>query len=138
MLYQKHCFIIVKTQRNLEIFLLGPTGISAVNMGATTIHSGLGIKPGIKLLGLNDKSKSALRNKLSQVKFLWNDINLRLEEIFMMIPEKAFTGLSVMTVGHFLQLPPVIVKITFSQLSDKDSVKHLLGLQLWHLFKYAE
>ena len=150
MLYQKHCFIIVKTQRNLEIFLLGPTGISAVNIGATTIHSGLGIKPGIKLFGLNDKSKSALRNKLSEVKFLiidelsmvssnlWIDINSRLEEIFMMIPEKAFTGLSVMTVGHFLQLPPVIVKFTFSQLSDKDSMKHLLGLQLWHLFKYAE
>ena len=127
MLYQKHCFIIVKTQRNLKIFLLGPTGISAVNIGATTIHSGLGIKPGIKLLGLNDKSKSALRNKLSEVKFLiidklfmissdlWNDINSRLEEIFMMVPEKAFTGLSVMTVGHFLQLPPVIVKFTFSQ-----------------------
>ena len=127
MLYQKHCFIIVKTQRNLKIFLLGPTGISAVNIGATTIHSGLGIKPGIKLLGLNDKSKSALRNKLSEVKFLiidklfmvssdlWNDINSRLEEIFMMVPEKAFTGLSVMTLGHFLQPPPVIVKFTFSQ-----------------------
>ena len=127
MLYQKHCFIIVKTQRNLKIFLLGPTGISAVNIGATTIHSGLGIKPGIKLLGLNDKSKSALRNKLSEVKFLiidklfmvssdlWNDINSRLEEIFMMVPEKAFTGLSVMTLGHFLQLPPVIVKFTFFQ-----------------------
>ena len=50
--------------------LLGPTGISAVNIGGTTIHSGLGIKPGIKLLDLNDKSKAALRNKLSEVKFL--------------------------------------------------------------------
>ena len=37
-------------------------------MGGTTIHFGLGIKPGVKLLGLNDKS--ALRNKLLEKKFL--------------------------------------------------------------------
>ena len=35
-----------------------------VNIGGTTIRSGLGIKPGTKLLGLNDKSKAALRIKL--------------------------------------------------------------------------
>ena len=46
-----------------RVLMLGPTGISAVNIGGTTIHSGLGIKPGAKLLGLNDKSKAALRNR---------------------------------------------------------------------------
>ena len=35
-----------------------------------TIHSDLDIKPGISLLGLNDKSTAALRNKLSEMKFL--------------------------------------------------------------------
>ena len=55
-----------------------------------------------------------------------------------MIPEKAFAGLSLMTVADLLQLPPVRGKPIFSQFSDKDSMKHLLGLQLWHLFKYAE
>ena len=45
-------------------------GISAVNIGGTTIHSGLGIKLGTKLLGLNEKSKAALRNRLSEVKLL--------------------------------------------------------------------
>ena len=48
--------------------LLGPTGISAVNTGGTTIHYGLRIKPGTKLLVLNDKSKAALKNRLSEVK----------------------------------------------------------------------
>ena len=43
-----------------------------------------------------------------------------------------------MTVSNFLQLPPVRVKFIFSQFSDKDSMKHLSDLQLWHLFKYAE
>ena len=63
--------------------------MSGVNIGGTTIHSGLGIKPGIRLLGLNEKSKAAVRNKLSEVKLLiidelsmvsselWEDINSR-------------------------------------------------------------
>ena len=50
--------------------MLGPTRISEVYIGGTTTHSGLGIKPGAKLLGLNDKSKAALRNRLSVLKFL--------------------------------------------------------------------
>ena len=55
-----------------------------------------------------------------------------------MISEKAFAGLSIMTVADLLQLPPVKGKPIFSQFSDKDSMKHLLGLQLWHLFKYGK
>ena len=41
------------------VLLLGPTAISAVNIGGTTIYSGLGIKPGPKLLGLSDKMKAS-------------------------------------------------------------------------------
>ena len=50
--------------------LPGLTGISPVNIGWITIYSGLGTKPGLELFGLNDKSKSTLRNRLSEVKFL--------------------------------------------------------------------
>ena len=69
---------------------------------------------------------------------LWTDIGSSLRELFMKFPEKAFAGLSVMTVAGLLQLPPVRGKLIFSQFSDKDCMKHLLGLQLCHLFKYAE
>ena len=60
------------------------------------------MEPGSKLLGLNDKSKATLRNKLSEVNFLiidhlsmassdlWKNIDLRLEEVFMIIPKTAF------------------------------------------------
>ena len=41
---------------------------------------------------------------------LWKDIDLRLGEIFMMIREKAFAGLSVMTVADLHQLPSVMRK----------------------------
>ena len=68
---------------------------------------------------------------------LWVDINSRLQEIFMII-EKSFAGISFMTVYEFLQLPSVLGKFIFSPFSDKDRMKHLLRLQLWHLFKYAE
>ena len=64
-----HC----KGTEKPRVLLLAPTGISLVNIGGTTIHSGLGINPGTKLLGLNDKSRAALRNRLSELKLLTID-----------------------------------------------------------------
>ena len=55
----------------------------------------------------------------------------------MIITLKSFAGLSVMTVSDLLELPSDRRKLTFSQFFEKDSMKHLLGLQLWHLFEYA-
>ena len=62
----QHC----KHPEKPQFILLGPAGISAVNIGEITIDFGLGIKPGRKLLGLIDKSKPDLRNRLSEVNFL--------------------------------------------------------------------
>ena len=62
---------------------------------------------------------------------LWTYIDSWLGEIFMMIPQKGFAGLSVMTVADLLELLPVKEKLV---ISVKDSMKHLLCLQLWHLF----
>ena len=56
----------------------------------------------------------------------------------MIIPQIAFVGLPVMIVADFFKLAPVRGKLIFSQFIDKDSMKNLLGLQLRHLFKYAE
>ena len=67
---------------------------------------------------------------------LWIDIDSRLGELFIVISEKAFAGISVMTVTDLEK--EVRGKLVFSQFSDKDSMKHLLSLQLWHLFKNAE
>ena len=52
--------------------------------------------------------------------------------------KKRFRALSVMAVTDLLQLSPVRGKLIFSQFSDKDSMKHLLDLQVvinkasWH------
>ena len=64
----KTLLYLYKDPEKLGVLSLGPTEISAVNNSEATIHSGLESKPGIKLLGLNDKSKAALINKLSEVK----------------------------------------------------------------------
>ena len=53
-----------------RVFLVGSTKKSGVNIEGTIIHSALEIKSGTKLLVLNDKSYAALRNRLSEVKFL--------------------------------------------------------------------
>ena len=48
----------------------------------------------------------------------------------MIIPEKEFSGLSVMTAGDLIQIPLVRLRLIFFPFSPKDSIKHLLGLQL--------
>ena len=58
-----------------------------------------------------------------------------MEEKFTILHEIAFAGLSVMTVLNWY------ASVTFSKrktFSDKDSMKQLLDLQLWYLFKYGE
>ena len=69
---------------------------------------------------------------------IYGHILIRGWEKYLMIYEKVFAGLSVLTVADLLQLPPVREKLMFSRGWDKDSMKNLLGLELWHLFKYAE
>ena len=66
-----HC----KDPEKSRVLLVGSTGISTVNIGGTTIYSGLGIKLGTKLLGLNEKSKAVLRNRLLEAKLLIRDIH---------------------------------------------------------------
>ena len=129
---------------------MGPTGISAVNIGGTTIHSGLGIKPGAKLLGLSDKMKASLRNKLAEVKMVTIDefpmissdlffkINARLLEIFMCSTAVEFAGVTVLLVADLLQLSPVMGKPVYATVDSCDSLERHLALNLWRMFQFAE
>ena len=64
--FLNHC----KDPEKPKFQLLWHTRTSVVNIGRTTICYGNGIKPWTNLLGLNDKSKAALRNRLLEVKFM--------------------------------------------------------------------
>ena len=71
-----------------------------VNIGRTAIHFGLGINTDTKLVVLNEKSRAALKSRLSVVRLLiigefslvssnlWTDMDPRLRLIFVMIPGK--------------------------------------------------
>ena len=56
-----------------RILLLAPTGVAAINICGTTIHSGLGINVGSKLHPLNNQQRAVLRNKLSEVRLITMD-----------------------------------------------------------------
>ena len=87
-----------------RVLLFGPTGISGVNIGGTTIHSGLAIKPDPKLLGLPHKMKTSLTDRLSKVRMvlidelsmvsrdLFYQIHARLVEIFLCTVTVAFAS----------------------------------------------
>ena len=53
-----------KNPEKPRVLLLGPTGISAANIGKTTIHSDLRTKPGTKLLSLHNKSKAFFKKSV--------------------------------------------------------------------------
>ena len=57
-----------------RILLLARTGLTSINVNGTTIHSGLGVNVGGKLHPLNEQHRAALRNKLSEVRLIINDI----------------------------------------------------------------
>ena len=93
-----------------------------LNTGGAKIHSGLGIKPRVIMLGLSDKMKTSVRNKLSEVKMFIIDeflmvsshlffrINAGLFEVSMCSTATYFAGLTVAFVADLLLLPLVIGK----------------------------
>ena len=102
-----------------KILVLAPTGVAAVSISSTTIHSGLGKTFGRKMFPLNDRQRTSLRNKPSEVRFIIIDensmvssmifyqVNERLNELFRCCDSACFGGLPVLVCGNFYQLPPV-------------------------------
>ena len=60
---------------------------------------------------------------------LWTDIDSRLGEIFMIIPEKAFPGLSAMTVANMFILKTIyfVLQNMFWSLHTSSLVVHIKG-----------
>ena len=102
-----------------KVLLMAPTGVAAINIDGTTIHTALNIPVGHfgkTLPPLNDKMKSSLRNRLSDLKVIIDEISmvsndllyyvhLRLNEILGCVTSEPFAGITVIAVGDFFQLP---------------------------------
>ena len=132
-----------------KALLMAPTGVAAINIDGATIHTALNIpisQFGKKLSPLSEKMRLSLRNKLSDLKVIIIDkismvsndllfhIHLRLTEIFGSLNDQPFAGVSVISVGDFLQLPPVGGKPVYA--NYKDNWQNFNSL--WKLFKIFE
>ena len=151
-IYHSLTKLFTYNRSNLEkerVLLLAPTGVAAINIGGTTIHSALCIhKPDNKggILRLNDKDRSMLRNKLSDVSLIIIDeismvsnillthIHQRLIEIFGGCSETPFANKSLIVVGDFCQLPPIMARPVFAPFYNE--MRNLT--QFWQMFKMTE
>ena len=85
----KELFYHVKDPGKTRVLLLDTTGISAVKIGGTTIHLGIGINPGPKVLGLLHKMKASLRSRLSEVRVeLIDELSMVSSDLFYKSPCK--------------------------------------------------
>ncbi|XP_066928370.1 uncharacterized protein [Clytia hemisphaerica] len=128
-----------------RILVLAPTGVAAININGTTIHTGL-IIPTKKLFPLNAMSKQNLQKKLACVEIimideismvpsrLFRNIDSRLREIFS--SDKPFGGKSVLLCGDLYQLPPIYRDPIYK--ADCSSMQSIVGFELWRSFQMAE
>ena len=134
----------------IRVLVLAPTGVAAINIDGTTIHSGLNIPCRGKLFPLNDKNRALLRNKYSEVQVIIIDeismvpskllfhIHQRLLEIFGCLSNAPFAGKSVLVCGDLYQLPPVRAKPIFMFDGFSTLFQGVLSMDLWRNFKIAE
>ena len=99
-----------------KILPMSPTGVAAVSVDGTAIHTALNIPLGSfrkNLPPLGDRMKASLKNKLSdrkviivdKISMVSNDLlfynHLRLNEMFGSVNNEPFAGITVTTVGDF-------------------------------------
>ena len=127
-----------------RIIKLAPTGIAAINISATTIHTGLSIQVK-KFRIMGDNQRTLIRNRLKHVKLIIIDeismvssqlllnIHTRICEIFGTNDNIPFAGKSIIVCGDLFQLAPIYPYPVFSTEGP------IIGaFKLWHLFKLAE
>ena len=132
-----------------KVLLMAPTGVAAINIDGTTVHTALNIPVdhfGKNLPSLSDKMRSTLRNRLADLKVIIIDeipmvsnnlvyyIHLRLNEIFGTADIERFAGLTILAVVDFFQLPPVGASPVYAEY--KNTWQSLNSL--WKLFKMFE
>ena len=114
---------------------LAPTGIAAININGSTIHSFFQLKPGLltpdsiepigsqKRIEMIRSVRTIVIDEVSMVRSdLFVAIDMRLQEITGC--NKPFGGKQVILVGDFLQLPPVVKEKTEAEYLDRELGGH--------------
>ena len=118
-----------------ECVFLAPTGIAAININGSTIHSFFQLKPGlltpdsIEPVGSRkriDMIRSVMTIVIDEISMVRSDlfvaIDMRLQEVTGC--NKPFGGKQVILVGDFLQLPPVVKEKTEADYLDRELGGH--------------
>ncbi len=118
-----------------ECVFLAPTGIAAININGSTIHSFFQLKPGLltpdsiepvgsrKRIDMIRSVRTIVIDEISMVRSdLFVAIDMRLQEVTGC--NKPFGGKQVILVGDFLQLPPVVKEKTEADYLDRELGGH--------------
>ncbi|CAB4017809.1 ATP-dependent DNA helicase PIF1 [Paramuricea clavata] len=131
-----------------SVLLTAPTGVAAININGTTVHSALAIprECGNNVPAMSDQKRMQMRLSLAELKLIIIDeismvsnmsllhIHQRLKEIFATPSSELFAGISILAVGDFYQLPPIRSGTAFSNYkNDSFNLCHP-----WHVFKMTE
>ena len=130
------------------VALMAPTGVAAININGTTIHTALSIPKefGDFAPKMSDQKRTQLRLTLSELKLLIVDeismvtnttvlhIHQRLKEIFNTPNSELFARISFIAVGDLYQLPPIRRRAVFENYkNDTYNLCHP-----WNAFKMIE
>lgn len=126
--------------------VLAPTGVAAINIGGTTIHSFLMLKPGlmtedsIEEIG-SGKKRAAIRAAktlvIDEISMVRSDVFAAMDIRLRSLAkggnrEKPFGGKQMIFVGDFFQLPPVVKTETESDyLSSNLGGEYAFQTDLW-------
>ena len=131
-----------------SVLFTAPTGVAAINISGTTIHTALAIPSecGNNVPAMSDQKRTQMRLSLAELKLIIIDeismvsnmgllhIHQRLKEIFVTPNSELFAGISILAVGDFCQLPPIRSAIAFSNYkNDALNLYHP-----WHVFRMTE
>ena len=125
----------IQEKRLCGCVFLAPTGIAAININGSTIHSFFQLKPGLltpdsiepigsqKRIEMIRSVRTIVIDEFSMVRSdLFVAIDMRLQEITGC--NKPFGGKQVILVGDFLQLPPVVKEKTEAEYLDRELGGH--------------
>ena len=138
-------------QSNAEkptVLLMAPTGVAAININGTTIHTALAIpkEAGENVPPMSDQKRTQIRISLSELKLIIIDeismvsnttllhIHQRLKDIFATPNDQLYAGLSIIVVGDLYQLPPIRRKPVFDEY--KNNIFNLC--HPWSVFEMVE
>lgn len=123
-----------RRQCNRACAVLAPTGVAAINVGGSTIHSFFMLKPGLMTEDtIDDIGSGKKRAIIRAVKtIIIDEISMVRSDVFAAIDirlrslarggnrEKPFGGKQMILVGDFFQLPPVVKTETESEFLKRE------------------